>query len=81
MGASLATEWSQISGWAGLAKYSKREQLLTAFFSAANVGLAIVDTQLKYQVVNDALAEMNGIPAEAPWANRCAMFSGAQLSI
>jgi formate hydrogenlyase transcriptional activator len=65
MGASRATEWSQISGWAGLAKYSKREQLLTAFFSAANVGLAIVDTQLKYQVVNDALAEMNGIPAEA----------------
>ena len=41
------------------------EQLVAAFFNAPTVGLGICDDELRYQTVNDALAAMNGIPAEA----------------
>ena len=33
------------------------------FFAAANAGLVIFDTQLRYLHINEALAETNGIPA------------------
>jgi PAS domain S-box-containing protein len=36
-----------------------------AFFSAANAGLVIFDDQLRYVHINEALAEMNGVPASA----------------
>ncbi|WP_413166703.1 PAS domain S-box protein [Capilliphycus salinus ALCB114379] len=45
----------------------KREQLLDAFFNAAssaNIGLSIRDQNLRYLKVNQALAEINGVPIE-----------------
>jgi len=63
MATQQAPQWSQIKGWSGLGQYRKPEELLAAFFSASKVGFAIVDDQLRYQVINDALAAMNGIPA------------------
>ena len=61
-----ATEWSEIIGWSRpLEGFSEPEQLLSAFFAASNVGLSIVDTQLNYQAINKALAEMNGFSVEA----------------
>jgi formate hydrogenlyase transcriptional activator len=39
------------------------EKLLAAYFSSSTVGLAIFDPQLRYIAVNDALAEINGVPA------------------
>jgi PAS domain S-box-containing protein len=36
--------------------------LLEAAFQAAPIGLAVVDRQLRYVVVNEALAAMNGLP-------------------
>lgn len=38
--------------------------LLSALFKSSTVGVAICDRQLRYRAVNDALASMNGIPAE-----------------
>lgn len=38
---------------------------LAMIYHAAPVGLAFVDTQLRYVGINDSLAEMNGMPAEA----------------
>ncbi len=45
-----------------------REELLNAFFDAAslaNVGLNILDDQLRFLRINQALAEINGAPVEA----------------
>jgi formate hydrogenlyase transcriptional activator len=59
-------EWKQIIEWSGtLQGFSEPEQFLATFISASNLGLAILDTQLKYQAINKALADMNGVPAEA----------------
>jgi len=61
-----ATAWAEIIGWSRPPQeFSEPEQLLSAFFSASNVGLSIVDTQLNYQAINKSLAEMNGFPVEA----------------
>jgi PAS domain S-box-containing protein len=38
---------------------------LATIYHAAPVGLAFVDTQLRYVGINDCLAEINGAPAEA----------------
>ena len=38
--------------------------LLNALFKSSTVGVAICDRQLRYRAVNDALASMNGVPAE-----------------
>jgi formate hydrogenlyase transcriptional activator len=39
------------------------EQLLAAYFKASRVGLGVLDTDFRYLLVNDTLAEMNGVPA------------------
>jgi formate hydrogenlyase transcriptional activator len=41
------------------------EQFLAAYFSASRVGLVVLDTDLRFVAVNQTLAEMNGVPAEA----------------
>jgi formate hydrogenlyase transcriptional activator len=41
------------------------EQLLATYFNASKVGFCILDTDLRYLAINQTLAEMNGIPAEA----------------
>src|SRR5215469_1249801 len=43
----------------------QREQTLDSFFRASSAGLAILDRNLQYQRISDALAEMDGLsPAE-----------------
>src|SRR5579864_6095216 len=39
------------------------EQLVAAYFSSSTVGLSILDSELRYLAINDALAAMNGRPA------------------
>jgi DNA-binding CsgD family transcriptional regulator len=39
--------------------------LLRALFSSSTVGVAIFDREFRYRAINDALASMNGVPAEA----------------
>ena len=41
------------------------KRLLTVFSGASVLGLAICDDQLRFQGINNALAAMNGITAEA----------------
>jgi len=41
------------------------EQLLTAIFSSSPLGFGILDDQLRFQAINNALAEMNRIPIES----------------
>jgi signal transduction histidine kinase len=50
---------------AALQALAHPEQLVAAFFNASTVGLAVWDDQLRYLVVNETLAAMNGIPADA----------------
>jgi formate hydrogenlyase transcriptional activator len=40
------------------------EELLAAFLRSSNVGVGIVDNNLRYLAVNKVLAEMNGVPAQ-----------------
>ena len=40
-------------------------ELLHALFSSSTLGVAICDRQFRFRAINDALAVMNGIPAEA----------------
>src|SRR5271170_4668167 len=49
----------------GADAFIESEPLLAAYFSASRVGLAVLDTNLCYVTINKALADMNGIPAEA----------------
>jgi DNA-binding CsgD family transcriptional regulator len=39
--------------------------LLSALFQSSTVGVAIFDREFRYRAINDALASMNGIPADA----------------
>ena len=41
------------------------EQFLAAYFSASRVGLVVLDSDLRFVAINQTLAEINGIPAEA----------------
>ncbi|MGA1988012.1 MAG: PAS domain-containing protein [Candidatus Sulfotelmatobacter sp.] len=38
------------------------EKLLAAYFSSSSVGLCILDTELRYLALNQALAEFHGVP-------------------
>ncbi len=42
----------------------ERLQLINAFFSSSTVGFAILDSELRYQRVNEVLAQMAGLKAE-----------------
>jgi PAS domain S-box-containing protein len=50
---------------AALQALAHPEQLVAAFFDASTVGLAVCDDQLRIQVINETLANMNGLPSEA----------------
>ena len=39
------------------------EKLLAGYFGSSNVGLAVLDPQFRYLAINNALAEINGVPA------------------
>lgn len=41
----------------------QREHVLDSFFSASSVGLAILDQDLRYQRINQKIAQINGVPA------------------
>jgi len=41
------------------------EQLAHAFFNTPTVGVAVFDADLRYQAINEALGDMNGVPAKA----------------
>lgn len=41
------------------------EQLLAAYFQASNVGICILDSNLRYLAINETLAAMHGVPALA----------------
>jgi len=51
---------------------AEKQQLLNAFIASAPVGITLFDSQLHYTVINEALAQMNGVPAaqhfgKTPW--------------
>jgi hypothetical protein len=41
------------------------DRLLQAFSDTSAIGFAILDSELRYQAINDCLARVNGIPAKA----------------
>ena len=41
------------------------EPLLPAFFQTSAIGFAVLDKQLRYQAMNNCLANINGLPAQA----------------
>jgi DNA-binding CsgD family transcriptional regulator len=59
--AALGGRLSQ--GWAGT--LLEPQQSLAAILGSSAVGVGICDRQLRFQAVNQALAAMNGVPAQA----------------
>jgi len=54
------------------AELLQKQQLLDAFITSAPVGMTILDTQLKYTFINQALADINGVSVadhigKTPW--------------
>lgn len=41
---------------------SDLEKILAAYFQASNIGFALLDSELRYLSINEALAQMNGVP-------------------
>lgn len=64
--AAIAVDNAQLYRDAEAARREAQESLavVDAVFAAAPVGLAMMDTSFHYVRVNDALARMNGLPAE-----------------
>ncbi len=53
-------------------KLAEKQQLLDAFMTSAPVGMTVLDRQLRFSFINEALAEINGIPisehiGQTPW--------------
>jgi formate hydrogenlyase transcriptional activator len=48
---------------ASSAAFDQTEKLATEYFSSSPVGVCIMDEQFRFVAINDALAEMNGLPA------------------
>jgi formate hydrogenlyase transcriptional activator len=55
-----ASEWN---AFAQPDAFAEPEKVLEAYFGSNTVGLAILDSELRYLAINRALAEMNGVPA------------------
>ncbi len=63
MSEERANHLLQTLGEVALAEaFREPEQIIAGVFASSSVGLAIVDQNLRYLAVNQALAEMNGIP-------------------
>jgi formate hydrogenlyase transcriptional activator len=45
--------------------FAQAEKLATEYFGSVTVGVCIVDQELRFVAINDALAKINGIPASA----------------
>jgi PAS domain S-box-containing protein len=58
----LASPFSEL---AASQAFSEPEQFVAAFLNSATIGLGIVDTDLRFQAVNHALARMNGLEPKA----------------
>jgi signal transduction histidine kinase len=58
----VSSNWGQ---FAASQVFTEPEQVLAGFFSTSAVGLAINDNELRFQAINNTLAGINGIPAEA----------------
>jgi len=59
----IAGAWTDITERRKLqAEVALQDQRLSAFFSGAVAGLALLDQDLRYVQINDTLAEMNGVP-------------------
>src|SRR5262249_52437801 len=65
--AAAMAEWTRAFEALGDSERAVRQKYaeLATIYRAAPVGLAFVDTQLRYIGINDSLAEINGVPAEA----------------
>jgi hypothetical protein len=50
---------------AGVEALQESKGLLSTFSHASAIGFAILDNQLRYQAINNCLAGINGMPAEA----------------
>jgi PAS domain-containing protein len=53
------------------------EELLKAYFNSANIGLCILDSELRYLAINRTLAAIHGLPVEAHLGRQSARFSAS----
>jgi hypothetical protein len=60
----LTTEYKGLGPHHGEA-LQESKRLLSAFSGASAIGFAILDTQFRYQAINNCLAGIHGIPAKA----------------
>ncbi|QLE58332.1 PAS domain S-box protein [Nostoc sp. TCL26-01] len=43
---------------------AQKQQLLDAFISSAPVGITVLDQELRFSLINEAFADINGVPAD-----------------
>lgn len=65
--AAVLEEWSRAFTALGVSEREVRRQYaqLATIYHTAPIGLAFVDAELRYVGINDFLAELNGVPAQA----------------
>jgi PAS domain S-box-containing protein len=80
--AAIAVDNAQLYRDAESARREAQESLavVDAVFAAAPVGLALMDTSFRYVRVNDALARMNGLPAEEHFGRTLRDVLGDELA-
>jgi PAS domain S-box-containing protein len=80
--AALAVDNALLFRGADEARVQARESLavLDSVFAAAPVGMALMDTEFRYIRVNDALAKMNGVPANEHFGRTMRDILGDELA-
>jgi PAS domain S-box-containing protein len=80
--AALAVDNALLFRGADEARVQARESLavLDSVFAAAPVGMALMDTEFRYIRVNDALARMNGLPADEHFGRTLRDVLGDELA-
>jgi PAS domain S-box-containing protein len=80
--AAIAVDNARLFGAAQSARQEAQESLavVDAVFAGAPVGLALMDTEFRYVRVNEALAEMNGVPVDEHYGRTLREVLGDELA-
>ena len=80
--AAIAVDNARLFGAAQSARQQAQESLavVDAVFAGAPVGLALMDTEFRYVRVNEALAEMNGVPVDEHYGRTLREVLGDELA-
>ena len=68
-----------MANMASLAEILESEQFISQLFERSHVGLAVLDSELRYRMINPYLAASHNTPAECHLGKHIREFLGALL--